>query len=274
MNSNMKTKYQLLVILCIISGMATGQVLISMNPTTNTTPQPGSVLQIYSDNKGLLLPQVNLLNTTDDVTVLTPVPGLMVYNTNPSSKKINFWESGKWNRIFNIDDGLAIIKQTDNFSGVSTTGINITTFPATMPLFNLNDNTTGWTDLNASKIITITKATNSNYIITEGMAQINNEVDTNQSFQFAIGVFVDGQLKLARKFNTVGAQFTCDWKKFNLAGVFENLSVGTHTVAVYGRNLPKITSGYTQISYGKNAGTCPNINTDMARVFITTQITQ
>ena len=65
--------------------MATGQVLISMNPTTNTTPQPGSVLQIYSDNKGLLLPQVNLLNTTDDVTVLTPVPGLMVYNTNPSS---------------------------------------------------------------------------------------------------------------------------------------------------------------------------------------------
>ena len=254
--------------------MAKSQVLISMNPTTNNTPHPSSVLQIYSDNKGLLLPHVNLLNSTDNVTVPTPVSGLMVYNTSASSKKINFWESGKWNRIFNIDDGLAIIKQTDNFSGNSTTGVNVTTFPTTMPLFNLNDTTTGWTDLNTSRTITITKASNSNYIIAEGMAQINNDVDTNQSFQFAIGVFVDGQLKLARKFNTVGAGFTCDWKKFNLAGVFENLSVGTHTVAVYGRNLPKITSGYTQISYGKNAGTCSNINTDMARIFVTAQITQ
>ena len=106
------------------------------------------------------------------------------------------------------------------------------------------------------------------------MVQINNDEDNNKQFQFAIGVFVNGQLKLARKYTEVGKDFTCNWKKFNLSGVFNDLPIGTHTVSIYGRNLPRATTGYNSMTYGGNTSNCININNDMARIFVTAQVTQ
>lgn len=271
----MKTKFTLSILLIIFCGLAKSQVLISMNQTT-TTPHPSAVLQVADDKRGVLLPQVALLNNTDQVTAPTPVPGLTVFNT--TTKKFNFWEDGVWNRTFAIDDGLAIIKQTENFSGNSTSSKTSNTFANTMPMFTLDEvpATNNWLDLGASTTLTITKASNTNYIITEGMVQINNTANgaTNQQFQFAIGVFVDGKLKLANKYYYTGGEFICDWKKFNLSGVFNDLSIGTHTVQIYGRNLPKVGTGYTQITYGGNTTGCSNITNDMARIFVTAQVTQ
>ncbi len=272
MHFNMKTQiYSVLLLLCF-GILPKSQVLISTNTTVASVPDPSAVLQVADDKRGMLFPKVPLLNNTDNVTVPTPVQGLIVYNT--TSSKLNFWDVNKWNRLFSIDDALPLIKTTSNFSGNSTTSITNNVFPATMPLFNLNDSTTGWTNLGTSATITITKLTNTNYIITEGMAQINNDAVASQEFQFAIGVFVDGQLKIARKYTATGENFVCNWSKFSLAGVFENLSLGTHTVSIYGRNLPKITSDYTAITYGGNTSNCSNINNDMARIFVTAQLTQ
>ena len=248
------------------------QVLIATNTSIASSPDPSAVLHIADDKRGLLLPAVALTNSTDIVTVPTPVQGLLVQNT--TTNKLNFWDQGQWNRAFQIADGLAIIKQTENTSGNSTTSTTINNFPASLPLFALNSNTTGWTNLNAGATITITKASNTNLIITEGMVQINNDEDTNQEFQFAIGVFVFGLLKLASKYTAVGKNYICNWRKFNLAGVFNDLPVGTHTVTIYGRNLPKLTSGYSSITYGGNSSNCSNINNDMARIFVTAQVTQ
>lgn len=39
-------------------------------------------LQVDATNKGILIPRVALLNTTDKITILTPAKGLIVYNTN------------------------------------------------------------------------------------------------------------------------------------------------------------------------------------------------
>lgn len=258
----------------IFYGLTKSQVLISTNSTT-TTPHPSAVLQISDDKRGVLLPQVALQNNTDQITVPTPVQGLTVYNT--STSKFNFWDSAAWNRIFSIDDGLAIIKTTDNFSGNSTNSVNLTSFPSTIPMFSLNQSPgSDWISLGATATITITKTSNTNYIITEGMVQINNLNINNQSFEFAIGVFVDAKLKLASKYRYLGGAYTCDWKKFNLSGVFNDLSIGTHTVTIYGRNLPRPSgsNGYTQITYGGNSGTCTNITNDMARIFVTAQVTQ
>ncbi|MBV2165146.1 MAG: hypothetical protein KUL76_01265 [Kaistella sp.] len=248
------------------------QVLIATNTSIVNAPDPSAVLHIADDKRGVLFPAVALSSSSDIVTVPTPVQGLIVQNT--TTNKLNFWDQGKWNKAFEIADGLAIIKQTENTSGNSTASTTISNFPSTMPLFSLNSNTTGWTNLNATTTITITKTTNTNLIIAEGMAQINNASDTNQKFQFAVGVFVNGQLKLANKYTSSGRDFVCDWKKFNLAGVFNDLPIGTHTVSIYGRNLPAITSGYNSITYGGNTSNCSNINNDMARIFVTAQVTQ
>lgn len=268
----MKTKILILITGTLLFGSAKAQTLISTNATLAATPDPSSALHVADDKRGVLLPQVYLTSATDNVTVPTPTQGLLVQNTN--SNKSNFWAANKWNRNFEVSDGLAIIKQTENFTGKSTASTTITGFPAIVPLFNLNDSTTGWTDLNATSNMTITKLTNTTYIVAEGMAQIDNITATDQKFQFAIGIFVNGQLKMASKYYTTTSEFVCSWRKFNLSGVINNLPVGTHTVKVYGRNLPKDTSGYTHIVYGGNTTNCSNINNDMARIFVTAQTTQ
>ena len=268
----MKTLY-LILTFCLLSLVKiNAQVLIATNPSLATTPDPSAILHIVDDKRGVLFPAVALTSNTDAVTVPTPVQGLLVQNT--TTNKLNFWDQGKWNKAFEIVDGLAIIKQTENTSGNSTGSTTISTFPTTMPLFALNSSTAGWTNLNAGATITITKSSNTNYIVTEGMVQINNATTTNQEFQFAIGVFVNGQLKLASKYTTVGKNYICNWRKFNLAGVFNDLPIGTHTVSIYGRNLPRITTGYNSITYGGNTSNCSNINNDMARIFVTAQVTQ
>ncbi len=248
------------------------QVLITTDPTLGNTPHSSAVLDVRDDRHGILLPQVALTSNTDNVTVPNPVTGLLVQNT--TSGKSNFWAAGKWNRNFAVSDGLAIIQQTENFTGNSSASTAVNTFPDTVPLFNLNDPTTGWTKLNASTTITVTKATNTNYVVSEGMVQINNDSFTNQKFQFAIGIFVNGQLKIASKYYTTSTEYICNWRKFNLSGVFSDLPVGTHTLEVYGRNLPVVTSGYSQIVYGGNTSNCDNINNDMARIYVTAQTTQ
>lgn len=257
--------------LFLMTTLAYSQVLIASKSSTSTAVDPSAILEVKDAQKGFLFPRVALLSPTDNVSVPTPVPGLWAFNS--TTNKLNFWENNRWNRNFAIDDGLAVIKLTKNFSGASTASTTISTFPTTVPLFNLNDSTSGWTNLGASTTVVVTKAINSNYIITEGMTQINNTA-TGQEYQFAIGVFVNGQLKLAKKYTQNGENYACIWKKFNLSGVFDDLPIGTHTIAIYGRNLPKVTSGYTSITYGGNTSNCSNINNDMARIFLTAQITQ
>ena len=268
----MKTKIFSLGLTLLILGMLQSQVVLMPNSATVVTPEASAVLEVRYNDKGILFPQVPLVSFTDNATVPTPVNGLLTYNT--TAKKLNFWEENKWNRNFDIEDASAIIKLTKNFSGSSSSSVTNSTFSNTMPLFNLNDSTAGWINLGTSTTITVTKTTNNNYIITEGMVQINNDSNSGQEFQFAIGVFVNGQLKLARKYTEIGKTYVCNWKKFNLSGVFDDLPIGTHTVSIYGRNLPKITSGYSSITYGGNTSNCSNINNDMARIFVTAQLTQ
>lgn len=244
------------------------QVLISQKSLVNPTLNPSAVLEVKDDVRGILFPRIGDVNT-----IPSPVQGLLVYNNN--TNKLNFWDSGQWNQNFNVEDGLAIIKVSENNSGSSTSSFTNATFPSTMPLFNLNDSVgTEWKDLGASTTITVTKASNSNYIVTEGMVQINNDSSSGQEFQFAIGIFVNGQLKIASKYTGVGKNYTCNWKKFNLSGVFNDLPIGIYNVKIYGRNLPKITTGYTSITYGGNTSTCNNINNDMGRIFLTAKVTQ
>ena len=151
----MKTKIFSLGLTLLILGMLQSQVVLMPNSATVVTPEASAVLEVRYNDKGILFPQVPLLSFTDNATVPTPVNGLITYNT--TAKKLNFWEENKWNRNFDIEDGSAIIKLTKNFSASSSSSVTNSTFPSTMPLFNLNDSTTGWINLGTSTTITVTK---------------------------------------------------------------------------------------------------------------------
>ena len=61
------------------------KICISQNVGINATgaaPNSSAMLDVAATNKGVSFPNVNLLSETDAVTITSPMPGLMVYNTN------------------------------------------------------------------------------------------------------------------------------------------------------------------------------------------------
>ncbi|MBK7883285.1 MAG: hypothetical protein IPJ81_05465 [Chitinophagaceae bacterium] len=48
------------------------------------TPDQSAMLDVFANNKGLLVPRVALVSVTDAVTIPTPATSLFVYNTNPN----------------------------------------------------------------------------------------------------------------------------------------------------------------------------------------------
>lgn len=76
------------------------------------TPSESSQLEITSNNKGVLIPRVNIddLNTTAPITSQVVEESLLVYNTNTvSGKGFYYWAENKWNRLVDIDKVLNLI---------------------------------------------------------------------------------------------------------------------------------------------------------------------
>jgi hypothetical protein len=68
-----------------------------------TSPNNSAKLEVTSPNKGVLLPRIALNSATDQVTILSPATGLLVYNTGTAGltyKGYVFWNGTEW-RTFN-----------------------------------------------------------------------------------------------------------------------------------------------------------------------------
>ena len=94
---NQKVRFFFLLLL-LITIKVTAQVGIN-----TTSPGDGSILDIESTNKGLLIPRVDILdlNTIDPVVVTTAgEESLLVYNTNTSTGKgFHYWDGVKWVKL-------------------------------------------------------------------------------------------------------------------------------------------------------------------------------
>ncbi|MDR6159757.1 hypothetical protein QF023_003273 [Chryseobacterium sp. SLBN-27] len=65
-------------------------------------PDASALLDITSANKGILIPRVGLMSSTDQVTIPSPAVGLLVYNTGAGSltyKGFVFWNGTEWRQI-------------------------------------------------------------------------------------------------------------------------------------------------------------------------------
>ena len=74
-----------------------------------SNPDPSSILHIESNNKGVLLPKVDLKNLRDRNTVKGPTEGLLVYNKTVNSannlrKGFYIWDNEKWDKVENQSD--------------------------------------------------------------------------------------------------------------------------------------------------------------------------
>ena len=69
-----------------------------------TTPAAGALLDIHGDNGGIVIPRVNLTETTNQAPIIgpTPVTGLMVYNLaniNDVTPGFYYWDGSAWERM-------------------------------------------------------------------------------------------------------------------------------------------------------------------------------
>lgn len=97
MYTSFKSKITATVLLFSASGFLFSQVGIG-----TTTPDPSSILDIKSANKGILLPSVAVTSLTDNVTVASPANGLIIWNNGLgglTDTGLYYWSNQKWNKI-------------------------------------------------------------------------------------------------------------------------------------------------------------------------------
>ena len=71
----------IILFICLCYKQVSAQQGVAIN-SDGTAPHASAMLDVKSSNKGILVPRVSLLNTTDAVTIPSPANGLLVFNTN------------------------------------------------------------------------------------------------------------------------------------------------------------------------------------------------
>lgn len=274
----MKKKFKIIA-LSLVSNLLLSQVAM----TDKATPilDGTAVLKLDSDKKGVLFPRIPLTSNLDIATIPLPQNGNIVFNTNTSAslpQTVAYFDDNKWNALFTKEQ---IQSQLDlvNTSSVSSAG-NISVTGFTPGAITLGSSTAGWTSLGITDTKSFTRANNSFAFTLEGMAQLDRSVD--EYFQYAIGIFVDDQLVVVRKYHKQKEDFTCSWHKFVLNGVVNDLSLGNHTIKVMARNIASTSNGSTQkIVYGgiansSNTGNppCDNMSNFLSRISLSTTIVE
>ncbi|MGB2684251.1 MAG: hypothetical protein WBC43_04470, partial [Olleya sp.] len=67
-----------------------------------TTPDPSSILDVTSTDKGLLIPRIALTSTSDVSTITSPSISLLIYNTATVSNITPgyfYWDGTEWSKL-------------------------------------------------------------------------------------------------------------------------------------------------------------------------------
>lgn len=256
------------------------QIVITNKTSANL--DNSAILKIDSDNKGILLPRLPLTSNTDIITVQNPQNSNIVFNTNSTStlpQTVAFFENEKWNAIYNKEQAKEKLDWVTVSSVVSPGNIIITGY--TPGAISLGTGTSGWTSLGITETKSFTRVKNSLAFSLEGMAQIDKTL--NEFYEYAIGIFVDDKLVVVRKYHkSAENNITCNWHKFILNGVVNNLSTGTHTIKVMARNVCSTSNSSTQsIYYGGIAHSsntdnppCPNMSEFLSKIVLSTTVVE
>ena len=108
-----------------------------------------------------------------------------------------------------------LVDVSKNLNVYSSNEVKLGYFPTEEPLLTIGMDASQWQDLNVSSTINVTNPSNINLINVDGFTQINNTKPA--SYQFAIGVFVDNEVKLVKKI-TAENNNLCTSKEFNIDG--------------------------------------------------------
>jgi hypothetical protein len=105
-----------------------GQVFIGTEPTWNPV-----LLEVKSNNRGILIPRIDIPDTTLAAPVTSPKDGLLVMNTHPGKEGLFFWNGQAWEKLKTVESAVADLAKTGKRS------IFIGTEKATDQQLNVNN---------------------------------------------------------------------------------------------------------------------------------------
>lgn len=222
--------------LMLSATLSLAQVKMGDNPTAIN---PGSLLELESTNKGLLMPRISLTNTTTWGLLGTPAAGMHVYNTNPAITSTNvsyptlaakigeyYWDGTGWVAL------APLVKSTTVESFEQTTGVKMTLPTGTPTCLGISCATyLNWTG-------SFTTVQSKNDVVLDLTGRYSVASNTTQlSFHFL--VFMDkttqGTMELVNTFFVGHTATGCGAGDFNYKTVFKDLPPrpSPYTVRIY-----------------------------------------
>ena len=165
----MKKLFLLIPIMFCFSVLLTAQQVIVTDDASYTTPASGSVLDVKSTTKGLIIPRM----TTEQRTTLgstPPATGVVVFDTDLNA--FYYWHTAAWHQIAASDLNLTNVKFGD--------GTNYATFEADGTLV-LYGNATVWDDIMIPGLSTRANTNAPNFDIFMNNTYINYFVDAGSN---------------------------------------------------------------------------------------------
>ncbi|MBT0549104.1 hypothetical protein [Riemerella anatipestifer] len=262
----------------MISSMCLGQVGIG---TENV--HLSEALKVEASNKGVLLPKISIPDLQQAPPVANPATSLMVYNTNVDSGKGHYyWFNNQWNPLLNSENIyklLGIAKLTIKKSS-STMVANTET--GTISYTENETPSSRWTLIpGLSHTVNVTSTKNNIVVNIDGIAQRNNlsSSNTGDFMSYAIGLFINDQLKAVRNFVVTGNN-ACLYGNFGLSFNQQNLGLGSYKIEVRQTLRAKAVSSafydkaFYNLTFGGKSTSCTNLADDMARTELAIQLTE
>lgn len=238
-------------------------------------PNTSAVLDLVSNNKGIMIPQISLnQNNVSDYSFMATLPteSLLIYNTNaafPGGRGLYYWDNSKWTFYFTTSNLNLLLGITKYYSKIYNNGVSTNDYPADATSVNsfVNGTTLAapWVEITDSLPFNfvIDRSKNSAVITFTGMLQLNNSSSSSASVTYGLGIFVDNKL-ISSKSASMNVDNTCSFQEFTITGFVDNLIVGNHTIRLGVMNRSSTTS--TTMYYGQKAASCSTISNDEAKV--------
>lgn len=238
-----------------------------------TSVEDNLLLKIHSTNKGVLLPNLTIPDLSLPAPVASPAYGLLAYNKAVGKEGFTFWDGTKWNELVDSRNVYSVLGLTISYSTSNSSSVDLASPAGALNYAENSVPGTVWTFVpGLSKTINVTQANNNVFVITEGMVQANNTmVDATKTYTYAIGIFVDGQLKGVRNYSAnYGRSNQYDF--FSINTLFKNLSVGTHEVKTY---VTMRVNNYSSASLWRFGGAASSsVNADMSKINMFIKLTE
>lgn len=281
--------------------VAQAQVEIS-NKTNPEIDNQTDGLYVNFGDKGVLIPRVSLNSLTElknSSGVNFPLQGdtsqLIVYNTNRGiGEGFHFWDGTKWRPLLDFENVLGQLNQAKVYYNVGETRdvpstrsypMSITSLPTYdyNSAININNSKTSYGVefySIAQQNITIDKTYTSTQISNFETAKVNFQLigavqiaEANPNISFAIGLYVDNQLKYIENYSQNFSSNNCNYLFFDFKGMVQGLTTGNHTISVafhprrsYNNSSNSTNYGY---SFGKLNGSCTNLSSETMKPILT-----